>query len=45
METGTVKMDFNFPEKHELIGQPFYDSLIEEWANKTGRPTRPNSAR
>lgn len=45
-ETGTMAgVDMNFPEKYDLISQPFYDDLIEEWANKTGRPTRPNSAR
>jgi 2-methylisocitrate lyase-like PEP mutase family enzyme len=36
--------NFNFPEKYELIDQPLYDGLIEEWAEKTGRPTRPNHA-
>ncbi|PLK26061.1 oxaloacetate decarboxylase [Novosphingobium sp. TH158] len=46
METGTVQSgNYNFPEKYELIEQPFYDGLIEEWANKTGRQSRPNSAR
>ena len=46
METGTVQSaNFNFPEKAELIDQPFYDSLIAEWADKTGRQSRPNSAR
>ncbi|MFM5931483.1 MAG: isocitrate lyase/PEP mutase family protein [Novosphingobium sp.] len=46
METGTVQSaNFNFPEKYELIEQTFYDGLIEEWAVKTGRPSRPNSAR
>ena len=45
-ETGAVaNVDLSFPEKYDLISQPFYDDLIEEWANKTGRPTRPNSAR
>lgn len=46
METGTVQSgNFNFPEKQELIDQPFYDELIAEWADKTGRQSRPNSAR
>lgn len=36
--------NFNFPEKYELIDHPLYDGLIEEWAEKTGRPTRPNHA-
>ncbi len=45
MATGSVKMDPTFPEKYDLIQQTFYDGLIEEWAVKTGRPTRPNSAR
>ncbi|MEZ5742558.1 MAG: isocitrate lyase/PEP mutase family protein [Sphingomonadaceae bacterium] len=33
-----------FPEKYELIDHPLYDGLIEEWANKTGRQSRPNHA-
>lgn len=46
METGTVQSaNFNFPEKAELIDQPFYDGLIAEWAERTGRQSRPNSAR
>ncbi len=46
MESGTVQSaNFNFPEKYELIEQTFYDGLIEDWAVRTGRPTRPNSAR
>ena len=46
MEKGTfASANFHFPEKQEIIGQTFYDSLIEEWATRTGRPTRPNSAR
>ncbi len=46
METGQVQSaNYNFPEKYELIDQPFYDELIAGWAQKTGRPTRPNSAR
>ena len=45
METGKVtSANFNFPEKYELIGHPLYDGLIEEWANKTGRKSRPNHA-
>jgi 2-methylisocitrate lyase-like PEP mutase family enzyme len=36
--------NFNFPEKYELIEHPLFDGLIEEWAEKTGRPTRPNHA-
>ena len=44
--TGKVEgVDMDFPEKYELIDQPFYDELIAKWAEKTGRPTRPNSAR
>jgi methylisocitrate lyase len=45
METGKVtSANYNLPEKYELIGQDFYNDLIEDWATKTGRPTRPNSA-
>ena len=48
METGTVTTGReafgNFPEKYELIDHPLFDGLIEEWAEKTGRPTRPNHA-
>jgi hypothetical protein len=36
--------NFNFPEKYELIDHPLYDGLIEEWAEKTGRESRPNHA-
>ena len=44
-EEGQVKSgNWNFPEKYELIDHPLYDGLIEEWAEKTGRPTRPNHA-
>jgi len=44
-ETGKItSANFNFPEKYELINHPLYDSLIEEWANKTGRQSRPNHA-
>ena len=44
-ETGTFAgLDMSFPEKHSLIEQPFYDELIAEWADKTGRKSRPNSA-
>jgi len=46
METGQIQSaNYNFPEKGELIEQPFYDSLIAEWAERTGRTSRPNSAR
>lgn len=34
----------DFPEKYELIEHPLYDGLIEEWADKTGRQSRPNHA-
>ncbi|MDE2597809.1 MAG: isocitrate lyase/PEP mutase family protein [Sphingomonadales bacterium] len=47
-ETGKMSIapeDMAFPEKYELIDQPFYDDLIAEWADKTGRQSRPNSAR
>ena len=45
METGKVtSANFSFPEKYELIDHPLYDGLIEEWANKTGRKSRPNHA-
>jgi 2-methylisocitrate lyase-like PEP mutase family enzyme len=45
METGQVTSgNWNFPEKYELIEHPLFDGLIEEWAEKTGRPTRPNHA-
>ncbi len=45
METGTIaSANYNLPEKHALINQPFYDELIREWAEKTGRPTREKSA-
>jgi len=44
-ETGTIQSaNFNFPEKYELIDHPLYDGLIEEWADKTGRQSRPNHA-
>ena len=44
-ETGKItSANFKFPEKYELIGHPLYDELIEEWANKTGRQSRPNHA-
>jgi hypothetical protein len=49
METGAVKSAMNaftnFPEKYELIDQKLYDDLIVEWAERTGRPVRPNHAR
>lgn len=45
METGNVlSANYNFPEKYDLIDHPLYDGLIEEWATKTDRPTRPNHA-
>ena len=45
METGSIaSANFSFPEKYDLIDHPLYDGLIEEWANKTGRKTRPNHA-
>jgi len=44
-ETGQVQSaNFNFPEKYELIEHPLFDGLIEEWADKTGRQSRPNHA-
>lgn len=44
-EEGQVKSgNWNFPEKYELIDHPLYDGLIEEWAEKTGRQSRPNHA-
>ena len=46
METGRPQSaNFDFPEKYELIDHPLYDGLIEEWAEKTGRQSRPNHAR
>jgi len=45
METGQVaSANFNFPEKYDLIQHPLFDGLIEEWADKTGRQSRPNHA-
>ena len=45
METGKVTSgNYNFPEKYELIEHPLYDGLIEDWAEHTGRPSRPNHA-
>ena len=45
METGKIASgNWNFPEKYELIDHPLYDGLIEEWADKTGRQSRPNHA-
>ena len=45
METGSVaSANFAFPEKYGLLDQPFYDELIKEWADKTGRLSRPNHA-
>lgn len=44
-DEGQVKSgNWNFPEKYELIDHPLYDGLIEEWAEKTGRQSRPNHA-
>ena len=46
METGQVtSANYDLPEKYELIEHPLYDGLIEEWADKTGRQSRPNHAR
>lgn len=46
METGKVtSANYDFPEKYALIDHPLYDGLIEEWADKTGRQSRPNHAR
>ena len=45
METGAVaSANYALPEKYELIEHPLFDGLIEGWAEKTGRPTRPNHA-
>lgn len=45
MEHGRVlSANREFPEKYDLIQHPLYDGLIEEWANKTGRQSRPNHA-
>ncbi len=45
MNEGQVKSaNFNFPEKYELIDHPLYDGLISDWADKTGRQSRPNHA-
>ncbi len=45
MNDGQVKSaNFDFPEKYELIDHPLHDGLIEEWATKTGRQSRPNHA-
>ena len=44
-ELGQVQSaNFDFPEKYELIDHPLYDGLIEEWADRTGRQSRPNHA-
>ncbi|HMP55435.1 MAG TPA: isocitrate lyase/PEP mutase family protein [Novosphingobium sp.] len=44
-EEGQVKSgNWTFPEKYELSDHPLYDGLIEEWAEKTGRQSRPNHA-
>ena len=46
MESGTIQSgNFNFPEKYELIDQNFYNDLIHDWAERTGRPAREVSAR
>jgi methylisocitrate lyase len=49
METGAVAGAMSaftdFTEKYELIDQHLYDDLIVDWAERTGRPTRPNHAR
>jgi 2-methylisocitrate lyase-like PEP mutase family enzyme len=45
MDEGQVKSsNWNFPEKYELIDHPLYDELISQWAEKTGRQSRPNHA-
>ena len=45
MATGKVtSANYDFPEKYALIGHPLFDGLIEEWADKTGRKSRPNHA-
>lgn len=45
MEDGQVKSaNYDFPEKYALIDHPLYDGLISEWADKTGRQSRPNHA-
>lgn len=45
MNEGQVKSaNYDFPEKYVLIDHPLYDGLIEEWADKTGRQSRPNHA-
>ena len=43
-ETGKIVRDHSFPEKYELIRHGEYDDLIEDWARRSGRPTRPNHA-
>jgi 2-methylisocitrate lyase-like PEP mutase family enzyme len=44
-ETGQISdANWNLPEKYELIQHPLFDGLIEEWADKTGRQSRPNHA-
>lgn len=46
-ETGAIKLemsDYMLEGKQELIQQDFYDELIREWAEKTGRPTRDRGA-
>lgn len=39
METGSINFDHAFPEKEELIEMDLYDSVIADWAKKTGRKT------
>jgi len=44
-ETGQITSgNWDFPEKYELIQHPLFDGLIEEWADNTGRQSRPNHA-
>jgi methylisocitrate lyase len=44
-DTGQITSgNWNFPEKYELIDHPLFDGLIEDWADKTGRQSRPNHA-
>lgn len=40
METGSVKMDPTLEGKDKLLEADFYDALVREWAEKTGRPAR-----
>ncbi|HKX76938.1 MAG TPA: isocitrate lyase/PEP mutase family protein [Novosphingobium sp.] len=43
LETGRVTSDNRFPEKLELIGNPVYDELIRDWADRTGVGSRVNN--